>query len=178
MRFKIRPQFPDVSIGRYSKVSKDTSIGAHSYLGRNCFVTKSQIGRYVSIGNNVSIGNGEHDLKRISTSSMFYEDSYGELTKGECTIESDVWIGVDSIIRRNVHLGVGAAIGANSFVNSDIPAFAIAVGSPARVVGYRFPPEIQKQILDSNWWLKEPEQAGQLIKSLEQSLDLGQSKLN
>jgi acetyltransferase-like isoleucine patch superfamily enzyme len=33
--------------------------------------------------------------------------------------------------------GTGAVIGANSVVNADIPDYAIAVGSPAKVVKYR-----------------------------------------
>ena len=119
MRFGPRARYADVKIGRYSKVSKDTVVGPHSYIGRNCFVTKADIGRYVSIGNFVSIGNGEHDLHRVSTSSMFYDDGYDVLTRGECVIENDVWIGVDAIIRRGVRIGHGAAIGANSFVNKD-----------------------------------------------------------
>lgn len=171
-QFKLRMRYPNAKIGRYSQVSKDTIIGAHSYIGLHCFVTKAKIGRYVSIGNFVSIGNGEHDLKRISTASLFYDDGYEVLTRGSCTIEADVWIGVDAIIRRGVHLGHGCVVGANSFVNMDIPPFAIAVGSPARVVGYRFSTEIQDRILASNWWLREPAEAKKIIQALEVELNL------
>lgn len=171
-QFKMRRRYPDVKIGRHSQVSKDTIIGAHSYVGLHCFVTKARIGRYVSIGNFVSIGNGEHDLKRVSTASMFYDDGYEVLTRGDCVIDADVWIGVDAIIRRGVHLGHGCVIGANSFVNRDIPPFAIAAGSPARIVGNRFPAEIQEQILASGWWLKEPAEAKDIIRRLETELDL------
>ncbi|MEQ9693972.1 CatB-related O-acetyltransferase [Shimia sp. SDUM112013] len=168
----MRRRYPDVKIGRGSHVSDDTTIGAHSYIGLHCFVTRARIGRYVSIGNFVSIGNGEHDLKRVSTASMFYTEGYDILTRGACVIDSDVWIGVDSVIRRGVHLGHGCVVGANSFVNKDIPAFAIAVGSPAKVVGYRFPEEIRQAILDSGWWQHAPDKAGAIIQQLEQDLDL------
>jgi len=156
-----------VEIGPNTKVSRDSRIGAYSYIGRNCVVGKTEIGRYVSIADNVSIGNGEHDVTRISTSSMFYVDPYKELTQGDCTIESDVWIGVDAIVRRNVHIGFGAVIGANSFVNRDIPAFAIAVGSPAKVLRYRFPEDKRKRILDSKWWQNDPQTASRIIRRLE-----------
>jgi len=111
LRWK-NPRFArGVVVGPYSHVSRDSRIGAHSYLGRNCVVSKAVIGRYVSIADNVSIGNGEHDITRISTSSLFYDDPYAELTRGKCEIGSDVWIGVDAIIRRGVHVGLGAVIG-------------------------------------------------------------------
>lgn len=171
-QFKMRRRYPNVKIGRHSQVSKDTTIGSHSYIGLHCFVTRAQIGRYVSIGNFVSIGNGEHDLNRVSTASIFYDDGYSILTRGDCVIEADVWIGVDAIIRRGVHLGHGCVVGANSFVNSDIPAFAIAVGSPARIVGYRFPAEVQDRILASGWWLKDPAEAKEIIRRLEAELGL------
>ncbi|MDO6521398.1 CatB-related O-acetyltransferase [Shimia thalassica] len=171
--YKMRKRYPDVKIGRHSQVSKDTTIGAHSYIGLNCFVTKAQIGRYVSIGNFASIGNGEHDLNRVSTASMFYENGYDVLTRGDCIIEADVWIGVDAIIRRGVRLGHGCVVGANSFVNKDIPPFAIAVGSPAKIVGYRFDDaETRDAILASHWWEKEPDAARAIIEKLETDLGL------
>ncbi len=46
-------RYTDVHIGKYSRVSKDTEIGAHSYIGRGCEITRARMGRYVSIGNNV-----------------------------------------------------------------------------------------------------------------------------
>ncbi len=156
-----------VNIGKYSRVSKDSQIGNHTYIGRHCEIGKTKIGRYVSIANNVSIGNGEHNLKRVSTSSLFYDNPYAELTAGDCTIESDVWIAVDSIIRRGVTVGFGAVVGANSFANADVPAFAIVVGSPARIVGYRFEEEQREKIIASRWWDNEPDVAKDMMKALE-----------
>ncbi|WP_416407236.1 CatB-related O-acetyltransferase [Agrobacterium rosae] len=143
---------PTTKISQSSRVSKDSIIGKYCYVGERCDITKSEIGNYVSIANNVSIGPGEHCLNKISTNSLFYETPYLNLTQGHCKIESDVWIGVDSIIRRGVTVGIGAVVGANSFVNSDVPDFAIVAGSPARIIGYRFNPACQKLILDSEWW--------------------------
>jgi NDP-sugar pyrophosphorylase family protein len=56
-----------------SNVSEDSSIGNYTYIGYNCNVTKSSIGRYCSIANNVTNGSGEHIIDEISTSSLFYE---------------------------------------------------------------------------------------------------------
>jgi len=52
-------------------------------------------------------------------------------------IGSDVWIGANCTILGGVQIGDGAVVGAGSIVNKDIPAYAIAVGNPARVIKYR-----------------------------------------
>jgi len=160
-------RFRDVAVGRNSHVSRHCEIGAHSYIGRNCSITRAQIGRYVSIADNVSIGSGEHDITRISTSSLFYEDPISVLTRGACVVGSDVWIGVDAIVRRGVQIGFGAVIGANSFVNRDVAPFAIVGGSPARVLGERFHPELRAAILESKWWELEPDAARKVISRLQ-----------
>ncbi len=135
-----------------SYVSKDSVVGDYTYIGFNCFVTKAVIGRYCSIANNVSIGLGEHDLSQISTCSYFYENSYQKLTEKECLIGNDVWIGVDSIVRRGITIGNGAVIGANSFVNVDVPDYAIVAGNPAKVIKFRFDPAKIDLLLQSKWW--------------------------
>lgn len=168
--FKRRPRREGVVVGDGSRISGDTVIGRYTYVGRNCTITRTRIGRYVSIANNVSIGNGEHDIGRVSTSSLFYGDAYSELTKGECVIESDAWIGVDAIIRRGVRIGVGAVVGANSFVNRDVPDYAIAVGSPARIVGHRFDADTRSRLLASRWWELEETAAREVVSELERSL--------
>lgn len=160
----------NITIMGSSFVSKDTEIGDYSYIGYNCFITKAEIGRYVSIANDVLIGQGEHDLSRISNNSIFYREPYQILTKHRCVIESDVWIGAGSIIRRGVTIGTGAVIGANSFVNKDIPPFAIAVGSPAKIIKYKFTKSQIELILDSQWWEKELTEAYETLMKIEVNL--------
>jgi virginiamycin A acetyltransferase len=49
-------------------------------------------------------------------------------------------------------IGDGAVIAANSVVLSPIPPYAIAAGSPARVLRYRFPDAIIERLLELEWW--------------------------
>ena len=49
-------------------------------------------------------------------------------------IRRGAWLGQNVVVCPGVTIGENAVIGANSVVNSDIPAFAVAVGAPARVV--------------------------------------------
>ncbi len=157
----------DAVIMNSTFISSDSVVGDYTYIGFNCFITKAQIGRYCSIANNVSIGLGEHDLTEISTNSCFYENAYEKLTEKSCIIGHDVWIGVDCIVRRGVKIGHGAVIGANSFVNSDVPDFAIVAGSPAKIIKYRFDEEQISKILESNWWHFEIDAAKNIFKSLK-----------
>jgi acetyltransferase-like isoleucine patch superfamily enzyme len=151
-------------------ISADSCIGDYTYIGFNCFVTKAVVGRYCSIANDVAIGQGEHNIARVSTSSLFYSDSYTELVKGDCIIGDDVWIAHGSIVRRGVNIGIGAVIGANSFVNKDVPPFAVVAGNPARIIRYRFEKEIQERILASRWWLLPLEEARGVVAEIEKGL--------
>jgi acetyltransferase-like isoleucine patch superfamily enzyme len=58
-------------------------------------------------------------------------------TRGDIVIGDDAWLGVGVIVLSGVRIGKGAVIGAGSVVAHDIPAGAIAVGVPARVVKMR-----------------------------------------
>lgn len=50
------------------------------------------------------------------------------------TIGDNVWIGEGAFIGLGVNIGKGSVVGAHAFVNSDIPDYCIAVGSPAKVI--------------------------------------------
>ena len=147
-----------------SYIDKNCEIGKYTYIGTYSNITKAKIGNYCSIGNFVTIGPGEHKQNRISTSGFFAEsDNYEELTLEDCTIGNDVWIGVGAIIKRGVHVGNGAIIGANSFVNKNVPDFAVVGGSPARIIRYRFNAEKISEITKSQWWNYDLQKAKTLI---------------
>jgi acetyltransferase-like isoleucine patch superfamily enzyme len=157
----------NIQVMARSIVSADSRIGSNSYIGYNCCVTRTEIGHYVSIANNCTLGPGEHPLDAVSTSSLFYENAWETLTARPLTIGHDTWIAEGCIIRRGVSIGIGAAIGANSFVNADVPAFAIVAGSPAKVIRMRFSPEQIAMILTSQWWLLPLDQAKIKVAQLE-----------
>lgn len=52
----------------------------------------------------------------------------------EIIIGDGSWIGTNSVISGDVHIGKHCVIGANSVVIKDIPDYCVAVGTPAKVV--------------------------------------------
>jgi virginiamycin A acetyltransferase len=157
-----------IVVGRSSQIDKLSSIDSYTYIGDRCCITRARIGRYVSIGNNVSIGPGEHGLDKLSTSSQFYGNTYDELTQGDCTIESDAWIGVDAIVLRGVRVGFGAVVAANAVVTKDVPDYAVVGGVPARIIKFRFGEEKQHKLLASKWWMKDKQEATLLLAMLSE----------
>lgn len=161
-------------IGHNTVIQKNTMVDSESIIGDECYintfckVTKAIIGNYCAIGSNVVIGPGEHDINELSIAGLLYkENTYNELTSKPCTIGNGVWIGTYVIIKRGVKIGNCAVIGAHSVVTKDVPDFAIVVGVPAKVIRFRFNNEIQKKIIDSNWWNLDLQNAKQLLKKLE-----------
>ncbi|MEO6830468.1 MAG: hypothetical protein ABI164_11720 [Acidobacteriaceae bacterium] len=57
-----------------------------------------------------------------------------KLSCSPVVIEEDVWIGEFVAVLPGVTIGRGSIIGAHSTVTKSIPAYSIAVGSPARVI--------------------------------------------
>jgi acetyltransferase-like isoleucine patch superfamily enzyme len=157
----------DITILKGTYICENSTIDSYSYIGFNSLISKTVIGRYNSIASNVNIGHGEHPLDLISTNAVFMESTYSLFTQQDCVIEHDVWIGVGAIIKRGVRLGIGCVVGANSFVNKDVPPYAIVVGSPARIVKFRFAEEKISRILDSKWWEHDLKEAASIINDLE-----------
>ncbi|HEV2754760.1 MAG TPA: DapH/DapD/GlmU-related protein [Actinomycetota bacterium] len=55
---------------------------------------------------------------------------------GDVVIGDNVWIGVRATIAGPVSVGEGAVIGAATYVDFDVPPFAIVAGHPSKVVGW------------------------------------------
>jgi virginiamycin A acetyltransferase len=158
-------------LGKYVRIDRgnfilNTEIDDYSYTGSNDVIIHSKIGKYCSISWGVTIGPGEHDYTRITSHDFLYNDfcelrpnskklPYDRFEK-KCAIGNDVWIGTNSTILRGTKIGDGAIVGANSLVNKDVPPYAIVVGSPAKIIKFRFSEQIINELLDLKWWNLPP----------------------
>lgn len=91
------------------------------------------VGDYVRFAPNCTIIGGTKSVARAEVRIM----DQPEVRPNGITIGDDVLIGANSVILPATEIGRGAVIGAGSVVQGKIPEFAIAAGSPAKVIGQR-----------------------------------------
>ena len=142
---------------------RKTEIGTFTYIGPFCSMNCTKIGNYCSISAFVNIGGEEHAFFDYSTSDFLSDQNNSET---QTIIGNDVWIGAQCYIRMGVKIGDGAVIGANSFVNKDVPPYAIVAGSPAKILRYRFNDETIVKIQHSEFWKYSPKKAKHIINNL------------
>ena len=114
--------------------------------------------------------------------SFLYNKSQGLIPPGSSpsydrysdsvNIGSDVWIGSGVVITRGIIIGDGAVVGANAVVTKDIPPYAIAVGTPAKIIKYRFVPEVIELMLKVKWWNWSTEKIQQHFDILSKAPDV------
>ena len=81
-------------------------------------------------------------------------------------IGHDVWIGANVIIKQGVKIGNGAVIGACSFVNKDVPSYAIVFGIPAKLYKYRDCKKLEDKLENSKYWKNTPGRAKDLLSQI------------
>lgn len=124
----------NTSVVHSTSILNLVKVGGYTYIGPNAVINNTQIGNYCSIAPNVVIGGMEHDYTNFSTSTNLCD--YKRLAP--TCISDDVWIGAGVYVRAGIKIGKGCIIGSNSTVLSDVPDLAIVVGSPAKVLKFRF----------------------------------------
>ncbi|MBU2960037.1 acyltransferase [Citreicella sp. C3M06] len=112
-------------------------IGARVRIGFRCVIWAGPGKGRVILGDDVLLG----PEVMITASGYRYNDG-APITdqasdEADVVIGNDVWLGTRVTVLPGARIGDGAIIGAHSVVRGDIPAMAIAVGSPARVVSQR-----------------------------------------
>jgi acetyltransferase-like isoleucine patch superfamily enzyme len=136
-----RPGIGRLILGRWIHLGVNTALRCHegtlavgdkAVLGRdvsvNCYLDV-EIGTSALIADTVYISDFDH---RFTDLELPIKDQ--GITKSRVRIGPDVWLGTKVTVARGVVIGQGAVIGANAVVTRDIPAYAVAVGVPARVI--------------------------------------------
>ena len=127
-----------VFIGRNTILScknGDIELADGVNIGFNCEVfsaSRVTIGRSVLMAAYSYVIGGDHDFSDPSKTVL--EQTR---TSAGVAIGDGVWMGAGAKILDGVTIGEGAVIGAGAVVRDSVPASAIAVGVPARVVASR-----------------------------------------
>jgi acetyltransferase-like isoleucine patch superfamily enzyme len=127
-----------VFVGRNSILScknGDIDLADGANVGFNCEVfsaSRVTIGRDTLLAAYCYVIGGDHDFSDPSAAVI----EQGRRSEG-VSIGAGAWLGAGAKILDGVTIGDGAIVGAGAVVRDAVPAGAIAVGMPARVVGQR-----------------------------------------
>jgi acetyltransferase-like isoleucine patch superfamily enzyme len=109
-------------------------IGLGTYINRNTMLDATEL---VEIGRDCAIGPGcyltDHDHGMDPSLPPLGQPMISAPTR----LGNEVWLGAHVIVLKGVTIGARAVVGAGSVVTKDIPADAVAIGAPARVVRLR-----------------------------------------
>jgi len=110
-------------------------IGDETWIGPMGFFHSAgglEIGARVGIGPCVQILTSKHRELGRSVPPLL-----APVDMAKVVIEDEVNLGVGAIVLPGVRIGRGARIGAGAVVTKDVPAYSIAAGCPARIIGER-----------------------------------------
>ena len=130
-----------IKIGNGVFIGRNTIFSCHNgdiilednvNMGVNCLVTSMNsvlIKKNNLIAGYVYIVGADHIAERTDVPVLFQ----GRRAKG-VVLEENIWLGAKVVVLDGAHIGRDAIIGAGSIVGGEIPEYAIAVGTPARVL--------------------------------------------
>ena len=141
---------------------KKTIVGRYSYVA-GAKVSNCVIGAFCSVAPEAIVGGlGRHPTNWLSTHPVFYSKSGGQITKHfyvaafdelpSVQIGNDVWIGCRAVVLDGVKIGDGAIVAAGAVVTKDVPPYAIVGGVPAKIIRFRFSPEVVHVLSVMQWW--------------------------
>ena len=159
-------QFHGLDIGLYT-------IGpCESPLGN--LAPGTSVGRYSSIYYTVRSLAHDGPAPGRPAHGLFCESALGSKPADpvRLVIGHDVFVGHNAILLASVdEIGNGAFISAGSVVTRPVPPYAVVMGTPARVVRYRFPEDKIRELIDSQWWLKSIDELSGELDLFRQPLD-------
>ena len=127
-----------VFIGRNTILScknGEIVLGDRANIGFNCELfsaARVEVGSDTLLAAYCYVIGGDHDWSDASRPV-----GAQERTAAGVTIGAGAWLGAGAKVLDGVRIGDGAVVGAGAVVREAVPALAVAVGVPARIVGTR-----------------------------------------
>ncbi len=173
---------PNISVGDYTYY--DDTADPANFEKNNVLFNYPEFGENLIIGKFCQIASGtkfimgpaNHRLCSVTTypfhviGGAWTENTPPHMEqlphKGDTIIGNDVWIGRESVIMPGVKIGDGVIIAAYSVVTSDIPAYTVYGGNPAKKIKNRFDDELTDLMLRFRWWDLEPQRLTDILPLL------------
>jgi acetyltransferase-like isoleucine patch superfamily enzyme len=126
----------DTRIGTFVEIQKNAAIGARCKISSHTFICEG-----VTIEDEVFVGHGvifinDPDPRATANGRPQSEADWQVVPTRVCRGAS---IGSGAVILAGVTIGEGALVGAGAVVTRDVPAGAVVVGNPARLLRMRQP---------------------------------------
>lgn len=124
-----------VNVGAYT-VLNGTYIVCHEHIriGSHCLIAWGSVITDTWLAADTSIDERRDVLHRAAADPLRCLAAIAR--PRPVTLEDNVWVGFDSVILPGVTLGRGAVVGCKTVITEDVPAYAVVVGDPARIVRY------------------------------------------
>ncbi|MDD7911778.1 DapH/DapD/GlmU-related protein [Pseudovibrio exalbescens] len=162
-------QLRETTIGRRCEILQRsaleyTELGDYSYVGSDCMIADTTIGKFTAIAAHVRLGPPNHPMHRPSQHRFTYTPEYYEADaerdhaffkerrQARVTIGNDVWIGHGVTVLAGVTVGDGAILAAGAVVAKDVEPYTIVGGVPAKKIKDRFPQQLSKRLRALRWW--------------------------
>lgn len=170
------------SIGKLSFI-ENSNFSDFSYTGQFSFVQNVEIGKFSNIAAAVRIGATAHPYERPSLHHFTYrpemygladhqdEEFFEKRLSNIAKVGHDTWFGHGAIVMPGVTIGNGAIIGAGAVVTKDVPPYAMVVGVPAEIKGYRFRDDQIEALERIAWWDWSYETLKTRISDFQQPID-------
>jgi acetyltransferase-like isoleucine patch superfamily enzyme len=117
-----------VSIGSFVHLATGVSIGGSGGV---------EIGDFCGLSLNVALYSSNDDYSGGSLTNPMVPIEFRDVVSARIVLEKHAIIGSGSVLMPGVRIGTAAAVGALSFVNKNVPAFAVVSGNPLRRIGSR-----------------------------------------
>jgi galactoside O-acetyltransferase len=139
----------EISIGNHVRIDDFCVLSAgkggieiHDYIHIGVYSSLIGSGRitlksFANISSKVAIYSSNDDYSGEFLTNPMVPSEFTNVTHLDVSIANHVIIGCGSVIMPGVTIGIGAAVGAMSFIKSDIPEFHMVAGNPSKFIKNR-----------------------------------------